>query len=202
MDTQAGHPGDTEPPVREVTVNQVIAWNIGFYRRKAGLTQEQLGARIGWSYGSVSEAERSWDGDRARKFNAQEVTVLALALGIPVIALFLPPDGDGTTARYAITGDRGIRYGMRDYMALAVMPDGDDNTTVFGAYRDRFNDAARRYLEPEGAATVARWTSGHLSAARRADLAATLRDRERAALTAAAEWRHLADAIEEEGKGQ
>lgn len=201
MDTQAGHPGDTEPPVREVTVNQVIARNIGFYRRKAGLTQEQLGARIGWSYGSVSEAERSWDGERARKFNAQEVTVLALALGVPVIALFLPPDDDGITARYAITGDRGTRYEMRDYMALAVMPDGDDDTPVFGAYQDRFNAAAARYLAPEWAATVARWTSGHLSAARRADLAAALLDKERAALEAAAEWRRLASAItEEDGK--
>lgn len=200
MDTQAGRGGDTGPPVREVTVNQVIAWNIGFYRRKAGLTQEQLGARVGWSFSSVSEAEQSWDGKRTRKFDAQLLTVLALAFGIPVIALFLPPEDDGISARYAITGDRGTRYVMRDYMALAVMPDGDDDTTVFGAYRDRFNAAAGRYLEPEWAATVARWTSGHLSAARRADLAAALRDKERAALEAAAEWRRLADAVIEEGK--
>jgi transcriptional regulator with XRE-family HTH domain len=198
METQAGHGGDAGPPVREVTVNQVIARNIGFYRRKAGLTQEQLGARVGWSFSSVSEAERTWDGNRTRKFDAQEVTVLALALGIPVIALFLPPDDDGTAARYAITGDHGKRYEMRDYMALAVTPDGDDDTAVMQAYRDRFNAAAARYLEPEWAAAVARWTSGRLSPARRADITAILRDKERALAGITAALRELAGAMEEE----
>jgi transcriptional regulator with XRE-family HTH domain len=190
METNAG------PPVREVTVNQVAAWNTARFRRAAGLTQEQLGARVGWSFHSVSEAERSWDGTRARKLDAQELTVLALALGVPVTALFLPPDDDGVTTRYVITGDCGTRYEMRDYLALAVLPDNDDGTPVMAAYRNRFNAAAGRYLDPEWAAAVAAWLPGSGSPARRADLAARLRDRERDALTAAAEWGQLADAIE------
>lgn len=201
VDTDAENGNGTEPPVREITVNQVAAWNIARFRRAAGLTQEELGVRAGWSGASVSEAERSWDGKRTREFDAQALTVLALALGVPLTALFLPPEDDGRAARYVITGDRKVRYGMRDYMALAVMPDGDDDTPAFETYRDRFNAAARRYLDPEWAAAVDRWTRGHWSPSRRADLAARLRDKERALLEGAADLRQLADAISaEEGE--
>lgn len=190
------------PDAREVSVNQVVAWNLARFRRAGGLTQRELAARAGWTESAVSDAERSWSSDRTREFNAQELTVLALALGVPLIALFLPPDDDGITARYVITGDHGNRYVMKDYMALVVTPDGDDDTPVFEAYRGRFNAAGARYLEPEWAAAVARWTSGRLSPARRADIAATLRDKERALLEGAADFRRLADAIEGEGEGQ
>lgn len=196
MDT---HRNDTGPPLREITVNQVVAWNLARCRRAAGLTQEQLGARAGWSGESVSQAERSFQpGSRTREFSAQSLTVLALALGVPLTALFLPPDDDGTDVRYVITGDRGTRYAMQDYMALAVTPDGDDDTPVFEAYRDRFNAAAVRYLAPEWAATVARWTRGTRSPARVADLAARFRDRAAAQRQFAAEDDQLADAIEED----
>jgi transcriptional regulator with XRE-family HTH domain len=195
VDTDAEHGNGTGLPVREVTVNQVAAWNIARFRRAASLTQEQLGARIGWSGASVSEAERSWDGKRTREFDAQSLTVLALALGIPVIGLFLPPEDDGITVRYVITGGRGTRYGMGDYMILAVTPDGDDETPVFETYRERYGTAANRYLEPEWAAAVGRWLRRIWSPARRADLAARLRDRQRRLREDAAEMGQLADAI-------
>jgi len=196
VDTQRN---DTGPPIREITVNQVVAWNTARYRRAAGLTQEQLGARVGWSGESVSQAERSFQpAARTREFDAQQTAVLALALGVPLTALFLPPADDAAAARYVIPGDRGIRYDMRDYMALAVTPDGDDDTPVFGLYRERFNTAASRYLDPEWAATVGRWTRSARSPAMRADLAAHLRDTEQAMLEGAATLRRLAGAIEED----
>jgi transcriptional regulator with XRE-family HTH domain len=196
VDTQRDDTGT--PPVREITVNQVVAWNAARYRRSAGLTQEQIGARIGWSGESVSQAERSFQpASRTREFDAQSLTALALALGVPLTALFLPPADDGAAARYVISAG-GARYGMKEYMALAVTPDGDDDTPAFELYRERFNAAAGRYLEPEWAAAVGRWTRGARSPAMRADLAARLRDTRQALLDGAAEVGRLADAITEE----
>lgn len=196
VDTQKD---DTGPPVREITVNQIVAWNTARYRRAAGLTQEQLGARIGWSDESVSQAERSFQpASRTREFDAQQLTVLAFALGVPLTALFLPPADDGTAARYVITGDHGTRYGMGDYMTLAVTPDGDDGTPAFELYRERFNTAAGRYLAPEWAAAVGRWTRAAQTPAVRSDLAARYRDRAAAQRQFAAEDDQLADAIEED----
>ena len=56
-----------------MTVNQLAAYNMAFYRKVAGLTQEELGAPLGWSVASVSAAERSWDGKRIKKFDADEL---------------------------------------------------------------------------------------------------------------------------------
>src|SRR5580704_18026639 len=84
-------------PERTVTVNQLVAYNMAFYRKAAGLNQEELGVRLGgWSAASVSAAERSWDSGRVKKFDADEVAGIAAALGVPVIAGFLPPEDDGT----------------------------------------------------------------------------------------------------------
>jgi hypothetical protein len=69
---------------------------------------------------------------------------------------------------------------------------------VFELYRERCNAAAARYLEPEWAAAVGRWTRGARTPAVRADLAARLRDREQALTDAAAELGRLAGAIEED----
>lgn len=81
------------------TPNQVVAWNMARYRKAAGLSQAELGKRLGgWSAVSVSAAERSWDGKRIRKFDADELIAVASALGVPVFALFLPPDGTTLSA--------------------------------------------------------------------------------------------------------
>ena len=41
---------DAQPdlPRRLVTVNQIVALNIAWLRRQAGLTQEELGDLLGW----------------------------------------------------------------------------------------------------------------------------------------------------------
>src|SRR5260370_31560685 len=87
--------GATGASGRHVTINQVVAHNVTRFRKAAGLTQEELGERLGgWTKAAVSEAERTWDGKRIRQFVADTLAALATALGIPLLALFLPPDQD------------------------------------------------------------------------------------------------------------
>jgi transcriptional regulator with XRE-family HTH domain len=77
---------------------------MALYREAAGLTQEQLGKRLGgWTKVAVSAAERSWDGKRTRKFDADEIVAIAEALDVPVIALLLPPPDAGTAVDYYFT---------------------------------------------------------------------------------------------------
>lgn len=193
------------PPERVITVNQLIAHNMSTLRRAAGFTQEELGARMGgWSAASVSAAERSWDGRRVKKFDADELALIAAALSVPVVALFLPPEDDGETARYL------IRAGEDDKPLLTttglmrlVYPDNDDDTEVMGTYRDRWNAVMMRLFgdDPNWATLIARWLAD--SEAGRAERAASLRERRdellRAAARAAAELGDLADAIESNG---
>ena len=50
MDRENGRPPDPDEIPGEVkTVNQIVAWNTAYFRRAAGLTQEQLGALTGRS---------------------------------------------------------------------------------------------------------------------------------------------------------
>ena len=86
--------GETDPsPGQVITPNQAVAWNVSFYRKAAGLTQEELGGRLGWSGPVVSAAERSWVSARIRQFTADDMAAIAVALGIPVLALLIPPPG-------------------------------------------------------------------------------------------------------------
>jgi len=123
-------------PERTVTVNQLVAYNLAFYRKVAGLTQEELGAPLGLSAASVSAAERSWDSSRVKKFDADEVASIAAALGVPVIALFLPPEDDGTAVRYVVhlPGSEPDRH--HDFTA-AVLPAYDIDSPAMAAFRRR-----------------------------------------------------------------
>ena len=119
-----------------MTVNQLVAYNMAFYRKVAGLTQEELGAPLGWSAASVSAAERSWDSARIKKFDADEIASIAAALGVPVIAFFLPPEDDGTAVRYVVhlPGSEADRH--RGY-AAAVLPAYDIDSPAMAAFRRR-----------------------------------------------------------------
>jgi transcriptional regulator with XRE-family HTH domain len=174
-------------PAVPVTADQLVALNLRHWRRAAGMTQEEVGARLGWTAGNESAAERSWDPDRdRRRFDAQTLTEMALAVGVPVAAFFLPPPDDGIEARYLLADASGRIYAMGDIMTLVTVPDNDDDTDVMAAYRERFNAAAARYLEPEWAAVAGRLLGDGASPAARADMAARLED-ERAGLLRAAE---------------
>lgn len=75
---------------------------MAFFRQKAGLTQEELGKRLGgWTKIAVSAAERGWDGKRIRKFDADEILAIASVLGVPAVALLLPPADAGTAVEYS-----------------------------------------------------------------------------------------------------
>jgi len=187
-------------PERAVTANQVVAWNLARYRR-AGWTQGEFGAAIGWSEDKVSDAERSWHSGRTREFDAQTLTVMAVALGIPVVGLLLPPGSDGHEEVLEIPLPGGRVLDMADYMAEAVMPDSDSETFAADAYRTRYTAAAERYLDSGWAEAGKRW-AGAVSAPQAAvDRAAWVRDKQRQVAELAAGLAEFADGIEK-GKGE
>lgn len=137
----AGQDGDGRFKI--VEANQIVAYNLSYYRRKAGLTQEELGERIGWSKVVVSSAERSWHSNRPRQFTANDLVALSDALGIPLQAFLLPPPDDGHGSTYLLTQDGGD-LSMADLMQAVVTDPGQD-TPVLDAYRTRYVAATRRY---------------------------------------------------------
>jgi hypothetical protein len=181
-------------PGAALTLNQVVAANIACYRQEAGLTQRELGERIGWKTLAVSEAERSRDGRTHREFDAAELGAFAWALGVPLVALFLPPAGDAG-ARYAAGPASLDAAGL---MGMLVMPDSDDDTPAMTAYRQRFNAAAAAWLDPQWAATAARWLGGGTAPGARAVAAARLRDMAAAARGLYYELDQAAGAVEGE----
>jgi transcriptional regulator with XRE-family HTH domain len=135
-------------PGQHVTPNQIVAYNMTRWRKVAGLTQEQLGERLGgWSKVVVSAAERSWDGKRIRQFTADDIVQIAHALHVPIAALFLPPDDDGINKRYLYHfGD--VCSGMAALFALVMSDPTDAETPEMSEYRDRYTEAMNRYLDP------------------------------------------------------
>lgn len=123
-------------PQRRVTINQLIGYNVTWFRRAAGLTQEELGKRLGgWSGASVSAAERSWEGKRVRKFDADELVKIAAALGVPVLALLLPPSDAGTAIDYSFDfGDDAA--GLAELLAHVAPSYGLENSAM-AAFRER-----------------------------------------------------------------
>ena len=179
-----------------LTVDQVVALNLWRWRREAGLTQEAAGKLLGLSADNLGQAERSRDPRQPpRRFDARAVTDIALTLGVPVAALFLPPPDDGDGTRYLLAA-AGRHYDMAEMMALLTMPDNDDETPVMDAYRARFNEAAGRYLSPQWAAVAARLVGAGMSPQAAADTAATLRDDRAALLRAAERFGALADGLD------
>ncbi|MEV8065297.1 helix-turn-helix transcriptional regulator [Streptomyces sp. NPDC085995] len=93
----------------------MVAYNISRARRAKGWSQDEFARRLEtftgrrWSNASVSAAERSWESDRIRKFDANELVSFALILGVPVYYLLLPPYRDGdpeVTLRTSNPGDQ------------------------------------------------------------------------------------------------
>lgn len=150
---------ETEPgaPVRLVTVNQIVAWNIAWLRHEAGMTQQDLAELLGWPQNKVSEAERSWNGKRTREFDAQTLIALAMALDVPVSAFFLPPLDDGQAAVYVIRPPgQAKERSMADLISFAIT-DTDGDSGVMHAYRRRLVTSVGKYLGPEWMKEVARW---------------------------------------------
>jgi hypothetical protein len=123
-------------PERRVTVNQLVAYNMAFFRKAAGLGQQEFGEPLGWSATSVSAAERSWESRRVKKFDADEIVQIAGALGVPLAALFLPPEDHGTAVRYVLRLPGSGIKDLGDLVPLALPTAGDDSAAM-DAYRKR-----------------------------------------------------------------
>ncbi|HLK79655.1 MAG TPA: helix-turn-helix domain-containing protein [Streptosporangiaceae bacterium] len=123
-------------PVRRVTVNSIVALNMAYFRKAADLTQEELGERIGWGKSVVSTAERSSDAKRVRSFSAEDLIAISTALGVPLAALFLPPEDHGTAVRYVLDGPGHKHLEVTDLLAY-VSPAYGGDSPVMDAYRKR-----------------------------------------------------------------
>lgn len=192
-----------QPPGLYVTIDQVVAWNLAWYRNQAGLTQQELAELVGTSKGAISEMERSWKGKRPREFKAQFLASVAAALGIPLMAFYLPffdedDEGEAKDDRFWFTaadGECGKPLGMKDLLILA-MPDNDEQTAVMDAYRYRLRVQVDRLLDSAWTADVARWQRMREDRETLLRHAARLRARQQDKLRDAAEDGAWADAIE------
>lgn len=155
----------SELPGQHVTINQLVAWNMAYFRKAASLTQEELGERLGWSKAIVSAAERSWDGKRVRQFTVHDVTAIAMALSIPIAAMFLPPEDNGVDRRYLthVAEDMAGRahqaevasncLSMHDLMTYVMSEPGDSaESPAMKRYRERYVTALNSYFGADFAA--------------------------------------------------
>lgn len=152
-------------PGVHITPNQLVAYNLAAFRKAAGMTQAELGERLGWSFRAVSAAERTWDRSdgKGRVFDANTIAALAYVLDVPLAAFFLPPSDDGITKRYLFhpaLAD-GDCLGARELMWLAMSDPAEDDTPTMNAYRTRYVAAVNTF--------VGSWVAEEL-AARRGDL--------------------------------
>ncbi|MGH9222317.1 MAG: helix-turn-helix domain-containing protein [Acidimicrobiales bacterium] len=89
------------PPPKVLDANQVVAYNFRVARELRGWTQEETARRLAPYVGhelpkaSISGIERSFDGDRRRFFDAEELVAFSLAFDLPVVWFLLPPPDRG-----------------------------------------------------------------------------------------------------------
>lgn len=179
-------------PDRHVTMSQLVAYNMAFFRKAAEIDQQDFGQLVGWSAASVSAAERSWDGKRIKVFDADEITQIAAVLGLPVTALFLLPEDHGTAVRYVVD-TLGQSERFSEVFPLRVFPHPTELEVVgrpaFAAYKDRvtsliYNAPAQppadKHWQAEADLALAKFAV-HAAETRLADLAGHPRTQERVA---------------------
>jgi transcriptional regulator with XRE-family HTH domain len=100
------------PPDKVLSVNQIVAFNMWRSRRSAGWSQQEVAELLQmytgrpWSNASVSAAERSWQGGRPRKFDANEILALSKIFDEPIPYFFMPPEDGRWNAKHV---------GMREF---------------------------------------------------------------------------------------
>ncbi len=83
-------------------VNAVVSYNLKAIRERHGWTQQAVAERLAALTGhtlpqaSISAMERGFDGERRRRFDAQELYLLSVVFDVPVVYFFLPPPGTGS----------------------------------------------------------------------------------------------------------
>jgi DNA-binding XRE family transcriptional regulator len=71
--------------------SQLVSYNMRRLRKARGWRQAELGAMLGWTNVTVSNAERPRAGRRARRFCIDDVIRVAGAFGVTVEDLLAPP---------------------------------------------------------------------------------------------------------------
>ncbi|MEV8396751.1 helix-turn-helix domain-containing protein [Streptomyces niveus] len=127
-------------PVRRISINRLVAYNIAHFRGARGLTQGDLGKRLEritqkrWSKATMSAVERSWDGSRIRSFDADDLLAFSQALEVPVTALFLPPEEDGRETDFVFTN-----VGSTVYRAEALQGGGTGGDLLAQLFASEYN---------------------------------------------------------------
>ncbi|MFD5572231.1 helix-turn-helix domain-containing protein [Streptomyces cadmiisoli] len=86
------------PPEKVLSANQLVAFNMWRARRASAWSQQEVAELLemytgrSWSNASVSAAERSWQGGRPRKFDANEILALSKIFDEPIAFFLLPPE--------------------------------------------------------------------------------------------------------------
>lgn len=78
---------------RDRSVSRIVGANMRVYRKRLGMSQDELGRQLGgWSKQVVSAAERCADPDssRLRTFAIDEVVTIAKVLGVDIADLLVP----------------------------------------------------------------------------------------------------------------
>lgn len=81
----------------ELSLNQIASWNLRRLRNDAGMTQQRLAdlmtdLGVAWTAFTVSDAERAADRPgKGRRFNPDELALLALLFGVTPTELLVPP---------------------------------------------------------------------------------------------------------------
>ena len=137
-------------------MSQLVAYNMAAFRKAAGISQQELGQRLGgWSVASVSAAERSWESKRVKKFDADEIMQIAAVLGVPLAGLFLPPEDHGTAVRYVVRLDGSAATGLEDLLPL-VLPAAAGESAATDAYRKRIIAAGASGFQVDNLETARR----------------------------------------------
>src|SRR3954463_288367 len=88
-----------EPP--GLDVNAVVSYNVKAIRERRGMTQQLVADALARLTGhllpqaSISAMERGFDGERRRRFDAQELYLLSQVFAVPIVFFFLPPPDTG-----------------------------------------------------------------------------------------------------------
>jgi len=142
-------------PQEAPTVNQLVAYNMTRARRSRGWTQQEVAERLekytgrSWSKASISAAERSWQGGRPRKFDADEMLALAIVFDTPIAYFFLPMEEGNRVIAMAQPEDRdgggvywaGVTLLLKRVLMDRIATEGGSEFFV------RAHAAALKYLE-------------------------------------------------------
>lgn len=127
-----------------LTPNQLVAWNLTRARQLRGWTQEEAAERLEphlgerWSRATMSMAERSIDGSRIRRFDADDLLALSQAFDLPITYFLVPPP-----------------------WVSDIAPANSDEKTPVGGYMDRVFDigeSAPQWLVREAVPMTAQTT--------------------------------------------